>query len=188
MPKLAKLLRDYPDIKVEIIIDYGLTDIVAERYDAGVRSGEQVAKDMIAVRIGPDMRMAVVGTPSYFKTRSEPKRPQDLIEHNCIALRLPTHGSLYAWEFAKGSRELRVRVEGQLTFNGTAQLLNGALAGCGLAYVPEGLVQAHLAKGRLRRVLADWCLPYSGYHLYYPSRRQPSAAFALVVDALRYRG
>jgi DNA-binding transcriptional LysR family regulator len=188
LPKLAKLLREYPDIKVEIIIDYGLTDIVAQRYDAGVRSGEQVAKDMIAVRIGPDMRMAVVGAPSYFKGRSEPKKPQDLIGHNCITLRLPTHGGLYVWEFEKGGRELRVRVEGQLTYNTTAQMLNAAVAGVGLAYVPEGLVQAYLAKGRLKRVLEGWCLPYSGYHLYYPSRRQPSAAFALLVDALRYRG
>ena len=187
LPKLAKLLREYPDIKVEIIVDYGLTDIVAQRFDAGVRSGEQVAKDMIAVRIGPDMRMAVVGTPSYFKGRPEVKKPQDLINHNCITLRLPTHGGLYAWEFEKGSRELRVRVEGQLTYNTTGQMLTGALAGLGLAYVPEGLVQPHLAKGRLKRVLEDWCLPYSGYHLYYPSRRQPSAAFALFVDALRHR-
>jgi DNA-binding transcriptional LysR family regulator len=187
LPKLSKLLRDYPDIKVEMIIDYGLTDIVAQQYDAGVRSGEQVAKDMIAVRIGPDMRMAVVGAPSYFRTRPEPRKPQDLIGHNCINLRLPTHGNVYAWEFERGSRELRVRVEGQLTFNGTAQLLNAALAGCGLAYVPEGLIQVHVAKGRLRRVLAEWCPPYSGYHLFYPSRRQSSAAFALVVDALRHR-
>lgn len=187
MPKLERLLRDFPDINVEIIVDYGLTDIVAERYDAGVRSGEQVAKDMIAVRIGPDMRMAVVGAPSYFKTRSEPKKPQDLIGHNCINLRLPTHGGLYAWEFERGSREIKVRVEGQLTFNGTAQLLNGALAGVGLAYVPEGMVQGYVAKGRLKRVLADWCSPYSGYHLFYPSRRQSSAAFTLVVEALRYR-
>jgi DNA-binding transcriptional LysR family regulator len=187
LPKLAKLLREYPGIKVEIIIDYGLTDIVAQRLDAGVRSGEQVAKDMIAVRIGPDTRMAVVGTPSYFKGQSEPKQPQDLINHNCITLRLP-HGGLYVWEFEKGGRELRVRVEGQLTYNTTAQMLSAALAGLGLAYVPEGLAQPHLAKGRLKRVLADWCLPYSGYHLYYPTRRQPSAAFALFVDALRYRG
>jgi DNA-binding transcriptional LysR family regulator len=187
LPKLAKLLRAYPDIKVEIIIDYGLTDIVAHRYDAGVRSGEQVAKDMIAMRIGPDMRMAVVGAPSYFRGRSEPKKPQDLIGHNCIALRLP-HGGLYAWEFEKSGRELRVRVEGQLTYNTTAQMLNAALAGLGLAYVPEGLAQPHLAKGRLKRVLEEWCLPYSGYHLWYPSRRQSSAAFALLVDALRYRG
>jgi DNA-binding transcriptional LysR family regulator len=188
LPKLAKLLRDYPDIKVEITIDYALTDIVAQRYDAGVRSGEQVAKDMIAVRIGPDMRMAVVGAPSYFRGRSEPTRPRDLIDHNCIALRLPTHGGLYAWEFEKGGRELRVRVEGQLTYNTTAQMLNAAIAGLGLAYLPEGLAQPHLARRRLKQVLADWCLPYSGYHLYYPSRRQPSAAFALLVDALRYRG
>jgi DNA-binding transcriptional LysR family regulator len=187
LPKLAPLLRNYPDIKVEMIVDYGLTDIVAQQYDAGVRSGEQVAKDMIAVRIGPDMRMAVVVAPSYFKSRAEPRMPQDLIDHNCINLRLPTHGSLYAWEFEKGNRELRVRVEGQLTFSGTAQLLNAALAGCGLAYVPEGLVQAHVSRGRLKRVLADWCPPYSGYHLFYTSRRQSSAAFALVVDALRYR-
>jgi DNA-binding transcriptional LysR family regulator len=187
LPKLAMLLREYPDIKVEIIIDYGLTDIVAQRFDAGVRSGEQVAKDMIAVRIGADTRMAVVGAPSYFKSRPEPKKPQELIGHNCITLRLP-HGGLYVWEFEKGGRELRVRVEGQLTCNTTAQMLSAALAGLGLAYVPEGLAQPHLAKGRLKRVLADWCLPYSGYHLYYPSRRQPSAAFTLFVDALRYRG
>ena len=188
VPKLAKLLRAYPDIKVEIVIDYGLTDIVAQRYDAGVRNGEQVAKDMIAVRIGPDARMAVVGAPSYFKGRAEPKKPQDLIGHNCINLRLPTHGGLYAWEFEKGNRELKVRVEGQFTFNSTGPMLNAAVAGLGLAYVPEGLVQPHIAKGRLTRVLADWCPPYPGYHLYYPSRRQPSAAFALLVDALRHRG
>lgn len=187
LPKLARLLPLYPEIKVEIIIEYGLTDIVAERFDAGVRSGEQVAKDMIAVRIGPDMRMAVVGAPSYFKTRPEPGEPRDLINHNCITLRLPLHGGLYAWEFEKAGRELRVRVEGQLTYNTTVQMLNAALAGLGLAYVPEGLAHPHLAKGCLKRVLEDWCLPYSGYHLYYPSRRQPTPAFALLVDALRYR-
>jgi DNA-binding transcriptional LysR family regulator len=188
LPKLAKLLRAYPDIKVEITVDYGLTDIVAQRYDAGVRSGEQVAKDMIAVRIGPDMRMAAVATPSYFKTKPEPKKPQDLIGHNCISLRLPTSGGLYAWEFEKAGRELKVRVDGQLTYNTTGQMLNAALAGMGVAYVPDGLAQPLIAKGRLKRVLADWCPPYSGYHLYYPSRRQPAAAFALVVEALRYRG
>jgi DNA-binding transcriptional LysR family regulator len=187
-PKLTKFLRQYPDIKVEIIIDYGLTDIVAQRFDAGVRAGEQVAKDMIAVRIGPDMRMAVVGAPGYFRKRSEPRRPQDLIGHNCINLRLPTHGGLYAWEFEKGARELKVRVEGQLVFNGTFQMLNAALAGFGLAYVPEDLARPHLANGRLKRVLEDWCPPYSGYHLYYPSRRQSSASFSLLVDALRHRG
>src|SRR5271165_7120193 len=148
-PKLTNFLRRYPDIKVEIIIDYVLTDIVAERFDAGVRNGEQVAKDMIAVRIGPDMRMAVVGAPSYFATRSPPKRPQDLIGHNCINLRLPTYGGLYAWEFEKGKRELKVHVEGQLAFNGTFQMLNAALAGFGLAYVPEDLGQPDHAEGRL---------------------------------------
>jgi DNA-binding transcriptional LysR family regulator len=186
-PKIMPLLRRYPDIKVEIITDYGLTDIVAQRYDAGVRSGEQVAKGMIAVRIGPDMSMAVVGAPSYFKTRPEPTSPQDLVHHNCINLRLPTHGGLYAWEFEKRNRELRVRVDGQITFNGTPQILGAALSGFGLAYVPQELAAPHLARKRLNRVLADWCPPYSGYHLYYPSRRQPSAAFALLVDALRYR-
>jgi DNA-binding transcriptional LysR family regulator len=187
-PKLAKFLRQYPDIKVEIVIDYGLTDIVAQRFDAGVRNGEQVAKDMIAVRIAPDMRMAVVGAPSYFKKRPVPRRPQELIEHSCINLRLPTHGGLYAWEFEKDGRELKVRVDGQLVFNGTNQMLNAALAGFGLAYLPEELAQPLLAKGRLVRVLDDWCPPFSGYHLYYPSRRQSSAAFVLLVEALRHRG
>jgi DNA-binding transcriptional LysR family regulator len=187
-PALEKLLPDYPDIKVEIVIDYGLTDIVAGRYDAGVRTGEMVAKDMVAVRIGPDMRSAVVGAPSYFATRPHPKTPQDLTNHTCINLRLPTRGNLYAWEFEKGGHELKVRVEGQLVFNGTAPMLDAALAGFGLAYVPEDSVAAHLAGGRLIRVLADWCPAYPGYHLYYPSRRQPTPAFALLVNALRYRG
>src|SRR6266568_4135857 len=186
-PKITKLLRQYPDIKVEIIIDYGLTDIVAERFDAGVRIGEQVAKDMIAVRIGPDIRIAVVGAPSYFEGRSEPQRPQDLIGHNCINLRLPTRGGLYAWEFEKDGREVRVHVEGQLVFNSTFQMLNAALGGFGLAYVPEDVAQPYLSKGRLKRVLADWCPHYSGYHLYYPSRRQPTPAFTLLVNVLRYR-
>ncbi|MGO6692453.1 LysR family transcriptional regulator [Rhizobium johnstonii] len=186
-PALEKLLPDYPDINVEIIVDYGLTDIVAERYDAGVRLGEQVAKDMIAVRIGPDMRMAVVGTSAYFDSRAKPRTPQDLTDHNCINLRLPTYGSVYAWEFEKDGRELRVRVEGQLVFNNIALRLNAVLAGLGLAYMPQDLVVAHLADGRLVRVLEDWCLPFSGYHLYYPSRRHTSPAFALLVDALRYR-
>ena len=188
LPKLAPLLREYADIKVEIIIDYGLADIVAQRFDAGVRSGEQVAKDMIAVRIGPDMRMAVVGAPSYFRRCPEPKTPHDLVGHNCINLRLPSHGGLYAWEFEKNGRELNVRVEGQFTMNSTGQMLSAALAGSGLAYLPESMAQPYLTKGRLKRVLQEWCLPYSGYHLFYPSRRQPSAAFALVVDALRHRG
>src|SRR5438552_4493316 len=158
-PKLAKLLPQYPDIKVEIIVDYGLTDIVSQRYDAGVRWGEQVAKDMIAVRIGPDMRMAVVGAPSYFATRSLPKKPQDLTGHNCINLRLPSHGGLYPWEFEKGRRKLNVRVEGQLVFNNPTQILNAALAGMGLAYVPQDSAQRHLDGGFLTRVLEDWCPP-----------------------------
>src|SRR5215213_7362966 len=187
LPKLAKFLSRYPDVKVEIVIDYGLTDIVTQRLDAGVRSGEQVAKDMIAVRIGPDMRMAVVGAPSYFKTRLAPKSPQDLVSHNCINLRLARHGGVYAWEFEKSGRALRVRVEGQFTFNATAQMISAAMGGAGLAYVPESMVQRDLDAGHLRRVLTDWCLPYSGYHLFYPSRRQASAAFALLLDALRYR-
>ena len=186
-PKLVKFVRRYPDIKIEITIEYGLTDIVTQRFDAGVRAGEQVAKDMIAVRIGPDLRIAVVGAPSYFKKLPEPKRPQDLIGHDCINLRLSTLGGLYAWEFEKAGRELKVRVEGQLVFNASAQMLNAALAGFGIAYVPEDLAQPHIAKGRLTRVLEDWCPPYAGFHLYYPSRRQPSAAFALLVEALRYR-
>ncbi len=175
-------------LKVEIAIGYGLTDIVAERFDAGVRPGEIVAEGMIAVRIGPDMRMAVVGAPSYFARRPQPRTPQDLTAHACINLRLPTHGGLYAWEFERDGRELRVRVEGQLMFNTTALILKAALAGFGLAYLPEDQVQAHLAEGRLARVLEDWCPPFSGYHLYYPSRRQHTAAFALLVEALRYRG
>jgi DNA-binding transcriptional LysR family regulator len=186
-PKLATFLPRFPDIKVELIIDHGLTDIVAQRFDAGVRGGEQGAKDMIAVRIGPDISMAVVGSPSYFRKQPEPKRPQDLIGHDCVNLRLTTSGGLYAWEFEKGGREIKVRVEGQLAFNGSFQMLNAALAGFGLAYVPEDLAQPHIVKGRLKRVLVDWCAPYSGYHLYYPSRRQSSAAFSLLVEALRYR-
>ena len=186
-PAVERLLPDYPDIKVEIAIGYGLTDIAAERFDAGVRPGEIVAEGMIAVRIGPDMRMAVVGAPSYFARRPRPLTPQDLTAHACINLRLPTHGGLYAWEFERDGRELKVRVEGQLVFNTTALILKAALAGLGLAYLPEEQVQAQLAEGRLVRVLADWCPPFSGYHLYYPSRRQHTPAFALLVEALRYR-
>ena len=187
-PALSRLLPNYPDVKVELIIDYGLTDIVKERYDAGVRLGEQVAKDMIAVRIGPDFGMAVVGAPSYFSKRPKPKKPQDLTDHHCINLRLPTYGGLYAWDFEKRGRELRVRVEGQFVFNSIALRLDAALAGFGLAYVPEDQVQMHLAKGRLVRVLDDWCPAFPGYHLYYPSRRQQTPAFAVLVDALRFRG
>ena len=187
-PVLAKLLPRYPDIKVELAIDYGLIDIVAERYDAGVRLGEQVAKDMIAVRVGPDFRMAVVGAPAYFEKRTRPKTPQDLTGHDCINIRLPTYGGLYAWEFEKRGRGLKVRVDGQWVFNTSALRMKAVLAGLGLAYLPEDQVEAHLAQGRLIRVLEDWCAPFPGYHLYYPSRRQPTPAFALLVDALRYRG
>jgi DNA-binding transcriptional LysR family regulator len=186
-PVLARLLPDYPDISVEVINDYALRDIVAERYDAGVRLGEQVAKDMIAVRIGPDFRNAVVGAPSYFERRPRPRRPHDLTDHDCINLRLPTSGGLWTWPFAKGGRELRVRTEGQLVFNTVPLMANMAVAGLGLAYLPEDVVQDHVAAGRLVRVLTDWSAPASGYHLYYPSRRQATPAFALLVDALRYR-
>jgi DNA-binding transcriptional LysR family regulator len=187
LPKLAKFLPRYPDIKVEIGIDDRLVDIVAERFDAGIRHGEQVARDMIAVRIGPDLRMAVVGTPTYFARNPPPRKPQDLTAHDCINLRLPTRGTLYAWEFEKGRRKLNVHVEGQLICNRPAQMLSATLAGGGLAYLLEDVVRTHLAAGRLQRVLEDWCPPFSGYHLYYPSRRQPSPAFELLVDALRYR-
>ena len=187
-PVLAKLLPDNPDLNIEIIVDYGLTDIVAEGFDAGVRLGEQVAKDMIAVRIGPNMRMAVVGSPEYFARHPRPKIPSDLMQHNCITLRMPTYGGIFAWEFEKKGQELKVRVEGQLVFNNIAMRLDAALKGLGLAYMPEDLVQTHVAQGRLIRVLADWCEPFSGYHLYYPSRRQSSPAFTLLRDALRYSG
>jgi DNA-binding transcriptional LysR family regulator len=187
-PALSKLLPRYPDIQVELVVDYGLTDIVAERYDAGVRLGEQVAKDMIAVRIGPGMRMAVVGSPAYFEKKPKPKKPQDLTSHDCINLRLPTYGGVYAWEFEKRGRAVKVRVEGQLVFNTIALRTDAVLDGFGLAYLPEDQVKGQLASGKLVRVLADWCPAFSGYHLYYPSRRQNSPAFALLVDALRYSG
>jgi DNA-binding transcriptional LysR family regulator len=185
-PKLAPFLPSYPDIKVETVVDYGLTDIVAERFDAGVRLGEQVAKDMIAVRIGPDIRFAVVGAPSCFRYESPPRDPHDLIYHKCINLRLPTYGGLYAWEFEKDGREVKVRVDGTLVFNDVFQILDAALAGFGLAFVPEDIAQTHLAEGRLFQVLEDWRPPWSGYHLYYPHRSQSSPAFALLVEALRY--
>jgi DNA-binding transcriptional LysR family regulator len=187
-PVVSRLLRSYPDVKVEIGVDYGLTDIVSDRYDAGVRFGDQVAKDMIAVRIGPDLRMAIVGAPSYFATRPEPKSPHDLVNHSCINFRQPSAGGLYAWEFEKRGRDLKVRVDGQLVFNRTPPMLNAARAGFGLAYLMDDLVQADVEEGRLTRVLADWCQPFSGYHLYYPSRRQHSPAFALVIAALRFKG
>jgi DNA-binding transcriptional LysR family regulator len=187
-PSLDKFLPDHPDVNVEITVDYGLTDIVAERYDAGVRLGEQLAKDMIAVKIGPEMRMAVVGAPSYFRQCPWPEVPQDLTAHNCIQIRMPTHGNILQWEFEKDGHELNVRVEGQMVFNNIAMRLDAVRRGLGLAYMPDDLVAEDLARGSLIRVLEDWCAPFPGYHLYYPNRRHASPAFQLVVDALRFRG
>lgn len=186
-PVLQKLMPEYPDIRVETVIDHGLTNIVAERCDAGIRLGESIEKDMIAVRIAPDMRMSVVATPIYFENRAKPQTPRDLTGHNCINMRLPSSGGLYAWEFEKDGQEIRVRVEGQLIFNAIGQVLNAALCDLGLAFVPEDLAAHHIMMGRLIHVLEDWCPIFPGYHLYYPSRRQSSAAFALLIDALRYR-
>lgn len=186
-PRLAPLLATWPDLRVEIHVDYGMVDIVAQRYDMGVRWGDQVAKDMIAVRIAPDARMAIVGAPSYVDSRPAPKVPQDLLQHNCITLRLASSGGLYAWELRKGGKEVQVRVEGQAIFNGVYQMLNAALSGCGLAFVPDDLAAPHVAAGRLKYVLEDWCPIFPGLHVYYPSRRQSSRALSLVVDALRYR-
>lgn len=186
-PKLQPLLRKYSDLSVEIIVDYGLANIVADRFDAGVRLGEQVAKDMVAVRIGPDFRFVVVAAPSYFSERPEPRTPQDLTAHNCINLRMPTYGGIYAWEFERGGRELNVRVDGQLTFNSSKQILDAALAGFGVAYLPEDTVAPHIERGRLKLVLDSWCAPFPGYHLYFPSRRQSSPTLSLVAEALRYK-
>ncbi len=187
-PALAKLLPAYPDVHVELSIDSAFANIVSDRFDAGVRLGEALAKDMIAVRIGPDLRMVVVGSPDYLATRGVPKTPQDLSNHQCINQRMQGSGSLYAWELEKAGREVRVRVDGQLTFNSTTMIVQAALAGFGLAFVMEDSIAEHIAAGRLVPVLEKWSQPFAGYHLYYPSRRQPSAAFSLLVDALRYRG
>lgn len=187
-PALEKILPNYPDINVEVTVDYGLTDIVAERYDAGVRLGEQVAKDMIAVKIGPEMRMAVVGAKSYFQQNPWPETPEDLTNHNCIQIRMPTYGNIFPWEFEKDGHEVKVRVEGQLVFNNMGMRRDAALRGLGLAYMPEDQVVDEVRKGDLIRVLEDWCEPFAGYHLYYPNRRHTSPAFAVVVDALRFRG
>ena len=186
-PAIARLLPDYPDIHVEVVVDNGMTDIVAARCDAGVRLGEQVAKDMIAMPIGPDFRMAIVASPAYFARHAPPATPQDLTSHNCINMRLPTLGGLFAWEFAKDGHALKVRVEGQLIVNNMALRLHSALDGLGLACMPEDVVLPCLADGRLVRVLDDWCPAYAGYQLYYPSRRHPSPAFTVLLDALRYR-
>jgi len=186
-PRLSEILPDYPDITVEVTVDYNRSDIVSDRYDAGVRLGDELAKDMIAVRISPDMRIAVVGSPAYFSGRAKPSTPQDLAEHNCINLRLPTHGGLMVWDFRKGKRELKVRVTGQWIYNSISPIVRAALAGQGLGFLPDDAVAQHIAQGRLVRVLDDWCQPYTGYHLYYPSRRQSSGALAVIVEALRYR-
>lgn len=186
-PKLAKLLREHPGISVEITVDYAKSDIVSERFDAGVRLGDEVAKDMIAVRIGPDMRIAVVGAPGYFATRPKPLSPQDLSEHNCINLRLPTHGGCLPWDFEKDGQTVKLRVSGQWVFNSSSPVARAALAGHGLAFVPEDMVLEDIGAGRLIRVLDDWCQTYPGYHLYYPSRRQSSRALATVIEALRHR-
>jgi len=186
-PVLERLLPDYPDIHVEVAVDSGLRDIVADRYDAGIRLGEQIAQDMIAVPVGPDMRMAVVGAPSYFRSHPVPRTPQELTAHRCINLRLLTYGGLYAWEFEKNGRELKVRVEGQLILTSPNMIVEAARAGFGLASLPEDYMRDGLADGSLVRVLEDWCPPFPGFHLYYPSRRQSSPPFALLVDALRYR-
>ncbi len=186
-PALRRFLPEHPDIKVEIIVDYGLVDIVAAGYDAGVRLGEQVAKDMIAVRIGPEMRMAIVGSPTYFERYGVPQTPQDLTSHNCIASRLPTYGGLFAWGLEKDGHEVKVRGEGQLVFNNLAMRLNSALDGLGLAYMPEDQAIPHMQEGRLISVLEDWCAPFPGYHLYYPSRRHSSSALSVLIDVLRYR-
>jgi DNA-binding transcriptional LysR family regulator len=187
-PALRKFLPDYPDVKVEIIVDSALTDIAAEGYDAGVRMGEQVAKDMIAVRIGPQMRMALVGSPHYFARHPPPREPQDLADHNCITTRMPTYGGLATWGLERDGREVKVRAEGQLVFNSLTIRIQSALDGLGLAYLPEDQALSYIAEGRLVRVLEEWCPSFPGYHLYYPSRRHPSSALTLLVDVLRYRG
>jgi DNA-binding transcriptional LysR family regulator len=186
-PGLARLLPEYPEIRIEIAVDYGLVDIVAEGFDAGVRLGEQVARDMIALRIGPDLRMAVVGSPAYFARRPQPATPQALTDHNCINMRLPTRGGLFPWGFEKDGRELNVRVDGQLVFNTLRQRLDSALQGLGLAYLPEDVAAPFIASGELVRVLEAWCPSFPGYHLYYPSRRHSSPVFSLLVDALRFK-
>lgn len=185
LPKLMPLLHDYPDIKVEFDINYGFRDIVADRFDAGVRFSDTVDKDMIVVPIGPDLRMAAVASPSYFAKNPIPKTPGDLVAHRCINIRFPTYGGLDVWEFERQGSKLKIRVDGQLIFNTTTHVAAAAMGGLGIAYLPEGEFSPHLEDGQLIRVLEDWCPPFSGYHLYYPSRRQPSPAFSLVVDALR---
>lgn len=187
-PRLSPLLRDYPQMRLEIDTSYRMTDIAAERFDFGVRAGSQVDKDMVAVRISPDYRRVVVGAPDYFGRHGIPRHPDELAGHNCITMRLASRGALFPWELKRGGEELQFRATGQLTFNNTCQILNAALSGSGLAFSPELLARPHLAAGRLQSVLEDWCPTAAGFHLYYPSRRQQSRAQALVVQALRHRG
>jgi len=186
-PKLAEFLPQYPDVNVEVSINDGFVDIVGDQYDAGVRLGESVSRDMIALRIGPDWRFLVVGTPGYFSRRSPPEHPRDLTSHHCINLRMASAGNLYAWEFEKDGRELEVKVTGQLTYDSIVQVLHAAHDGLGLAYVPEDLARPHIEAGRLHHTLSDWCPPVQGYHLYYPNRRLPSPAFARLLELLRFR-
>jgi len=186
-PRLRPLVAEYPDLKIEISADYRMVDIMAERFDIGVRWGDQVAKDMIAVRLAPDQQMLIVGAPGYLSERGVPATPQELLAHNCITLRLASGGGLYAWELRSGARELQVRVGGQATFNSSYQMLNAALSGCGLAFLPQDLARPHLQAGRLQAVLQDWCPEFPGLHAYYPSRCQSTRALALVIEALRYR-
>ncbi|KUY88493.1 LysR family transcriptional regulator [Burkholderia territorii] len=188
LPRLAPLLREYPDVTVEFDVNYGFRDIVADRFDAGVRIGNTIDKDMIAVAIGPALRLAVVASPGYFAAHPAPKQPRDLTEHRCINQRMPTSGGLYVWDFERRGRKVNVRVDGPLVFNTTPPQVEAALAGLGIVLLPEDEVMPHVSAGRLMRVLEDWCPKFAGYHLYYPSRRQPSPAFSLVVDALRFRG
>lgn len=188
LPKLTPLLRDYPDIKLEFDMDYGFRDIVADRFDAGVRLGNTIDKDMIAVPIGPPLRMAVVASPAYFAAHPIPQTPHDLMEHNCINQRMLTSGGLYVWDFSHRGRQVNVRVDGSLIFNTAPPQLDAALAGLGIALLPEDELISHIEAGHLVRVLEDWCPKFAGYHLYYPSRRQPSPAFSLVVQALRFSG
>lgn len=185
LPKLSPLLRDYPDIGIEFDVSYGFRDIVADRFDAGVRLGESIDQDMIAVPIGPPLRMAAVASPDYLASRKAPGKPEDLLSHQCINLRLPTYGGLYVWEFERRGRPVNVHVEGQLIFNTTPPIVDAALGGMGIAFLPEDEVLQHLREGHLIRLLEDWCPPFPGYYLYYPSRRQPSPAFTLVLEALR---
>lgn len=185
-PKLKPFLREYPDINLELVVDNGFVDIVEGRFDAGIRLGESVDKDMVAVKIGPDMRMAVVGAPSYFSAHPAPETPHDLQNHRCINMRLPTAGGLYHWEFERDGKPLRVRVEGQVTFNLQAERIDAALSGFGLACIPEDRVQEYIMSGELIQVLQDWCPSFPGYYLYYPSRKQHRPAFALMIDALRF--